>query len=103
MRTNYHFLSNWVADYFLKSLAQKICLEPNALFNELFLLHVYQMKFSLHICFNDKLFIKIHIQQLCECWVCREVLGMDVSGYMGFDVGANRVLGIYVEVEVGEV
>ncbi len=30
-------------------------------------------------------------------------LGMDVSGYMGFNVGANRVLGIYVEVEVGEV
>ena len=35
--------------------------------------------------------------------VCGGVLGMDVSGYVGFDVGANGVLGIDVEVEVGEV
>ncbi len=33
--------------------------------------------------------------------MCGEVLGMDVSGNVGIDVGDNGVLGI--DVEVGEV
>jgi hypothetical protein len=54
----------------------------------MFNLYVFQIIFS-----YDNLFIKILLYI--------EVLGMDVSGYVGINVGDNGVLG--TDVEAGEV
>ncbi len=86
MKTNHHFLSNWVTDCLLKSLAQKYCLEPDALFNEFFILHVFQINIiytiylQWHFIYLNKNMI-IDMQQLCKFHVgdCG-VLEIDVSG-----------------------
>jgi hypothetical protein len=78
VKTNYHFLSNWLADCFLKSLApKKIVLNRTlCLMNCLF-----------YMCSSIKIVYKfIEYSILFDVEDCG-VLGMDV----GFDVGAYGV------------